>query len=117
MVTWSEYYRFSANDVEAIGVADQANGTHPYVLTVYLKSGNKMSVNYADKKSRKEAMVDLSRQIDFEKRRDTEQMRNSLYLLRDAVNRIDKRQLRIWRQLKTLLGLKVEDELDGQSDD
>ena len=110
MVIWSEYYSFSANDVEAIGVADQSNGTHPYVLTVYLKSGNRMSVKYADKKSRKEAMVDLNRQIDFKKRFDTEQMCNSLYLLRDAVNRIDKRQLRIWKQLKELLGVKVEEE-------
>lgn len=59
-------------------------------------------------------MIDLSRQIDSEKRRDAEKIHNALlYILRDSVNRIDKRQLRIWRQLRDLLGLNVEDENDG----
>ena len=58
-------------------------------------------------------MLDLSRQIDSEKRRDAEKIYNALYILRDTVNRIDKRQLRIWRQLRDLLGLNVEEENDG----
>lgn len=114
MVAWSDYYRLSAEEVEAIRIEDSASNTHPYKLTVYLKSGNILSVNYADKQSRKVAMIDLSRQIDSEKRRDTEKIHNSLYILRDSVNRIDKRQLRIWRQLKALLGVKAEGELDGE---
>lgn len=117
MVAWSEHYRFPAESVEAIGTSDGTSGTHPYMLTVYLNSGRTLSVSYTDKQSRKAAMLDLSRQIDSEKRRDAEKIHNSLYILRDAVNRIDKRQLRIWRQLKALLGVKVEDELDAQSDD
>ena len=114
MVVWSEYYRFPAESVEAIGTSDGTSGTHPYMLTVYLKIGKTLSVSYTDKQIRKAAMLDLSRQIDSEKRRDTEKIQNSLYILRDSVNRIDKRQLRIWRQLKSLLGVKVEDELDGE---
>lgn len=114
MVAWSEHYRFPAESVEAIGTSDGTSGTHPFMLTVYLKSGKTLSVSYADKQSRKVAMLDLSRQIDSEKRRDAEKIHNSLYILRDSVNRIDKRQLRIWRQLKSLLGVKVEDELDGE---
>lgn len=111
MIVWSEYYRFSAEEVEAIGTSDSGIGSHPYMMTVYFKSGNKLSINYADMNSRKEAMIKLVSQIDREKRQDTEKIHHALYLLQDATNRIDKRQLRIWQQLKKLLGVKVE-ELD-----
>lgn len=114
MVVWSEYYRFPADRVEAIWTSDGSTGSHPYTLTVYLNSGKTLSICYTDKQSRKAAMLDLSRQIDREKRSDTEKIHNLLYILRDSVSRIDKRQLRIWRQLKALLDVKVEDESDGE---
>ena len=104
MIVWSEYYRFSAEEVEAIGTSDSGIGTHPFVLTVYFKSGRKMSVSYVDMKHVKAAMLDLTRQIDREKSQDAEKIRTALYLLQDVTNRMDKRQLRIWKQLKTLLG-------------
>ena len=109
MVVWSEYYRFSAEEVESLGITDSGIGSHPFRLTVYFKSGNKLAINYGDMRSRKEAMLDLSRQIDREKMQDTERIHNALYLLQDSTRRIDKRQLRIWKQLKTLLGEKVEE--------
>lgn len=110
MIIWSDYYRLSAEEVEAIGTSESADRTHPYILTVYLKSGNKFSVSYIDKKSRQAAMTDLSRQIDSEKRRDAERIQNALFLLQDCANRIDKRQLRIWRQLHNLMGLQTEED-------
>ena len=110
MIVWSDYYRFSAEEVEAIAISESRIGSHPFMLTVYFKSGNKLSISYADMKSRKEAMLDLSRQIDIEKRQDTEKIHNSLYILNDSINRIDKRQLRIWKQLKALLGGKVDND-------
>lgn len=110
MVVWSDYYRFSAEEVEALGVDDKTSGTHPYTLTVYLKSGRSFSVSYTDKQSRRAAMLDLSRQIDGEKRWDAEKIHNKLFLLQDSVSRIDKRQLRIWRQLRDLLGLQTEED-------
>lgn len=114
MVAWSEHYRFPAESVEAIGTSDGTSGTHPYMLTIYLNSGRTLSVSYTDKQSRKAAMLDLSHQIDSEKRRDAEKIHNALFILRDSVNRIDKRQLRIWRQLHSLLGVTVEDLQDGK---
>ena len=109
MIAWSEYYRFSAEEVEAIGTSNSESGTHPFVLTVYLKSGLKLSVSYVDMKQMKAAMLDLTRQIDREKKNDAEKIHHSLYLLQDVTNRMDKRQLRIWKQLKILLGVKVEE--------
>ena len=110
MVVWSDYYRFSAEDVEALAVTDNTSGTHPYVLTVHFKSGNRLAVNYANKGSRRAEMLDLSRQIDSEKRRDAEKIQNALFLLQGSANRIEKRQLRIWKQLKALLGVQPEEE-------
>ena len=112
MVVWSEYYRFSAEEVESIETSEGNIGSHPFKLTVNFKSGRSLSINYADMASRKSALVDISRQIDSEKRRDYEKIHNALYILKDAVNRIDRRQLRIWRQLKDLLGVAVEGEVD-----
>lgn len=113
MVAWGEYYRFSAEEVEVIGTAETENRTHPFMLTIYFKSGNKISVNYAAEKQRKAAMIDLAWQVDTEKRRDAEKIHIALSLLQGGVNRMEKRQLRIWRQLKELLGLKV----DGEGED
>lgn len=108
MITWSDYYRFAAQEVEAIGTNENTGSSHPYVLTVYLKSGNKFSVSYADEASRRAAMGELVRQIDREKNQIENEIRNKLYLVLDSVNRIDKRQLRIWRQLRNLLGIQME---------
>lgn len=110
MVTWSDYYRFNAQEVEAIGTSEKVSNTHPYALTVFLKSGNKFSVSYADEAARRCAMVDLARQIEREMSKTENEIRNRLYLILDSVNRIDKRQLRIWRQLRDLLDIKAEDE-------
>lgn len=110
MINWSDHYRFSAEEVEAIGTSTGETVTHPFVLTVYFKSGRKLSVSYVDMKSRKTAMLDLSRQIEREKRNDAEKIHHALYLLQDVTNRMDKRQLRIWRQLKALLGVEDQDE-------
>ena len=109
MIAWSEHYRFSAEEVEAIGTSNSGTGTHPFVLTVYLKSGLKLSVSYVDMKHMKATMLDLTRQIDREKKNDAEKIHHALYLLQDVTNRMDKRQLRIWKQLKILLGVNVEE--------
>ena len=110
MVTWSNFYMFSAEEVESIELSESNIDSHPFRLTVCFKSGRNLSVNYGDMASRKAALVDISRQIDAEKRRDYEKIHNALFILKDAVNRIDKRQLRIWKQLKALLGVETEEE-------
>ena len=113
MVVWSEYYRFSAEEVESIYVSDSETGSHPYKITVTFKSGRSLCVSYADMASRKSALNDLTRQIDREKREDFDKIHNALYLLQGLTNRIDKRQLRIYRQLRSLLGIKVAEADDG----
>lgn len=111
MVVFSSYYIFSAEEVECIMLSDSGIGSHPFRLTVRFKSGKDISVNYGSFSERKEAMNDLARKIEREKRFEAEQTSIALNIIKDSINRIDKRQLRIWQQLKALLG--VEGDLNG----
>ena len=104
MVEFDTYYSFAADQVECIS-SENGSDTHPYALSVYLKSGRKLTVNYKTQKDRDNAKRIMVNRIESELRRDREQIFNRLYLIDDTVKRIDKRQLRIWRQLKALLHL------------
>lgn len=68
------------------------------------------SVSYQDSKSRDTARNELVRLVDRVRREDTEKILNQLTLLNYSNERIERRQLRIWRQLKALLGLSMEGE-------
>lgn len=110
MIAWSKYFHFNAEDVEYIEAIDSTSGEYPYRLTVHLKSGNAPSVSYKDSKSRDTARNELVRLVDRVRHEDTEKILNQLTLLKYSNERIERRQLRIWRQLKALLGISMEDE-------
>lgn len=110
MIAFSRYYNFSAEEVECIEATDSdSNKDYPYRLTVHTKSGQAFSVNYKDSKSRDTDKAELVRQIDFQKRQESEKVLPMLYSIKYTVERIDRRELRIWRQLRDLLGIRVEE--------
>lgn len=109
MIAWSKYFHFNAEDVEYIEAIDSTSGEYPYRLTVHLKSGNAPSVSYQDSKSRDTARNEMVRLIDQVRHEDTEKILNQLTLLNYSIRTIDRRQLRIWRQLKVLLGVTVDE--------
>lgn len=106
----------TASDISYVTVGTGGTMDYPYNLTVHLKSGNKVGVNYRDEVSRNRDRAKLVNQIDSELRRDSEQIQYQLNLIRDTARRIDKRQLRIWQQLKALLNLKGEVAPEGNED-
>lgn len=110
MIAWSKYFNFNAEDVEHIEATDLTTGDYRFKLSVHFKSGNQISVNYLDAKSRDSARVSLVGQIDRARREDVEKLLNQLTLLNYSNERIERRQLRIWRQLKALLGISMEEE-------
>lgn len=110
MIAWSKYYNFAAEDVSYLESGTDTGSDYPYRLTVHFKNGKAISVSYQDAKSRDSARADMVRQIERVRREDTEFIMNQLTLLNYAYERIEKRQLRIWRQLKALLGISMEDE-------
>lgn len=109
MISLGSYYNFSAKDVEFVSCEKSNLDGFPFSLAVYLKSGKKISVSYADSKDRDNEKNRIVRQIENERRADFDRIHNSLLLLKYAVERIDRRQLKIWRQLKALLGVSVEE--------
>ena len=114
MISFDSYYRFSAGDVEYIEAVNATPGDHPYRLTVHFKSGKSVSVGYANKKARDSDRDRMVREIERETRHDAERVLNTLFLIKHTAERIDKRQLKIWRQLKALLGVQTEEDTDGQ---
>lgn len=104
-----------ASDISYVTVSTSGMD-YPYNLTVHLKSGNKIGVNYRHEADRNRDRGKLVNQIDSDLRRDSEQIQYQLYLIRDTARRIDKRQLRIWQQLKALLNLKGETAPEGNED-
>ncbi|MCH5352968.1 MAG: hypothetical protein J1E06_05845 [Acutalibacter sp.] len=111
MIHFDKYYSFSAEEVELIETGTNTeNSRFPFVLTVTLKSGRKMSINYTTDKDRETAKRTIEFSIERALHQESDKLYSKLILIESAVNRIDKRQLRIWRQLKALLRLSESEE-------
>lgn len=99
MIALSTYFNFSAEDVEYIEATTDNGKDFPHRLTVHTKSGQAFSVSYKDAKSRDTAKAEIVRQVDYQKRQESEKVLSMLYTIKYTVERIDRRGLRIWRQL------------------
>ena len=111
MVEFSSYYYINEADVVAI-LKSEEEGTYPFNLKVRTRDGNEYSVNYRCKDQRARAAQKIAEQVDRAARANTrtlESIYNKLYLMEDQTRRADKRTLRIWQQLKALLGVEVQE--------
>ena len=109
MINFDNYYRIAEEEIELIEAMNQQSIDYPYVLTVQLKSGKRCSVSYKDSKSRDSMRDNIVIQVENKKLSYAEKIVNRLNIIDYAINRIEKRQLRIWRQLKALLGVSVDE--------
>jgi hypothetical protein len=109
MISLGNYYHFAASEIECVEVST-VKAEYPYRITVYLKSGASRSVNYKNEQNRNSARDNLIRQIEHERKADYERLYNAVSLLSYNVKTINGRQLRIWRQLRDLLGVKITEE-------
>lgn len=108
MIDFEGYYLVSAEQIEYINTDEGAGW---YNLNVHLLAGRVLTVRYRTKMARDEGRQKLHRQIESERRQDAENIQNRLYLIEQAVKGVDKRQYKIWRQLKILLKLGQDDEI------
>ena len=108
MIDFEGYYLVSAEQIEYINTDEGADW---YNLNVHLLAGRVLTVRYRTKMARDEGRKKLHRQIESERRQDAENIQNRLYLIEQAVKGVDKRQYKIWRQLKILLKLGQDDEI------
>lgn len=111
MVEIGKLYSFSAREIECI---EALNTNGKFRLTIHTKSGKSYSVDYVMESARDIAQAGIIRQFDRDVLDVEQRILNRLYLIQTVVERIDKRQPRIWRQLKALLGIKMEDESDDK---
>lgn len=102
---------FAADQIDMIECTDKPDCTeqYPYVLSIKLRNGSRYSVVYSTKLDRNIAARNLARSVENDQRDSYNKILGELYDIRSVVGRLDKRQLRIWQQLKKLLSLQDEE--------
>lgn len=109
MIDFEGRYLVAAEQIESVSARDgNAANAFPYGLFVCLTSGKELGVWYRTEAARKAGLAKLARQIEGERRQNDNAVLGRLYQIEAAINRVDKRTLRIWRQLKGLLHLESE---------
>ena len=111
MIDFEGYYSIAVERVEYISMSSKENGDYPYTLSVHLESERALSVSYRNKDACAAARNKLCQQIEAERRRSSDEIIARLSIIRDGVERVDKRQFRIWKQLKTLLNVEPEEKI------
>ena len=112
MIALGAWYFLRAEEIETV---EKINGTgrYAYSITVMTKSGHKVSVSWEKEDARDRALATLIRDIEWEQRNDYERLYSEVSALRNTVKTIDRRGLRIWRQLRDLLGVQSNTDLEG----
>lgn len=102
----------SAGQVDYVCVGNSGKTDYPFRLTVVLRNERQIYCDFKTQEGLCNERSRIVRQIESEVRRDDEMQKilNRLYLIEGSVKRIDKRQLRVWRQLRKLLNIEEEAE-------
>lgn len=108
MINLNRYFNFAASEIEWIEVKTIAGSEYPYKIIVHLKSGTSASVAYVNESERNKEREILVKQIENERRLNYERLYSSLCSIENDMKTLNRRQLRIWRQLRDLLGIKVD---------
>ena len=105
MINLGGYYSVDAEKVDYVAIKNGGSNA-PYGLFLVLSSGQEIGVWYQAEDARQRARETLVRQLEIEKGRKA-QLENRLILIWNGIDRLEKRQLRIYRQLRKLLGTEV----------
>ncbi len=109
MIQFEEYYCFPADQVVCVKATEGSDG---YLLTVFLKNGTNVGVTYKVKKQRDDAKTSLVIRIERELAREEsrlETLSENAYLLKRSLDRLDKRQQKIFKMLNSVLKQKQEE--------
>ncbi len=109
MVKFSSYHYINPKEVESVSVC-KTESEYPYDLKVRMKSGKELVVSYIQICDRDRARDNLIIDIQRALREEQVSMSNVLTRIENELHIIDKRQLRVWRQLKQLLGISIEED-------
>lgn len=110
LIPIGRYYYVIASEVVCIereSLPAQSD-PYPYMLTVCLSNGKNLSIKYKIEKERDAEVEKIARLINFALNRNEEKILCEMVNLKGAIKTIDKRQLKIWSQLKRLLNIEGE---------
>lgn len=112
MIKFGNYYYIQENDIVAIELGKNVDSKdYPFRLVVRTRNDYRYTLSYRTEDAASHAAADMARQVECATRdRDMEQIFNKLWMMKSDLSKLDKRQLKIWRQLKELLGLKDKEE-------
>ena len=105
MINLGGYYSVDAEKVDYVAIKNGGSDA-PYGLFLVLSNGNELGVWYQTEDARQRARETLVRQLVIEKSR-KDQPEKHLISIWNSIDRLEKRQLRIYRQLRKLLGVEV----------
>lgn len=108
MIDFEGFYSVDAEQVEFISMRN-GTGETPYGLFLTLRSGKELGIWYRTELSRKQGKERIVREVECDRRRKELDIQGQLATNMRVVERTEKRQLRIWRQLKELLGVEPEE--------
>lgn len=111
MIEFDRHYYINETDVVGILKLEEA-GEYPFHLKVRTRDGKEYGVCYQGKAERDREAKKIAQQVErsaYDRDRTLESIYNRLYLMDDRLRRVDKRGLRIWQQLKALLGVEVQE--------
>ena len=117
MINFDKYYYFPAKEVEHISIGENSGlDAYPFWLTVYLRSGRSLGVNYKTEAARDKAKISLVARIDNELIGTDGGSNTQLKICAIAENlqRMEKRQLRIARMVKRLQVAAEDETTDGE---
>lgn len=115
MIQFNGFY-FQASEVESVEARPCSTGDgYKAQLTVNMKSGKSYGLRYKDEAERNRVQKWLVADIDRELGKERERTDWYLGQLWDNVRRMDKRQLKIWRQLRDLL--KLSEDAESETED
>ena len=109
MVRFDEDHYFDANEIAYVRKKNDLSEKYLYQIFVGMKNGKEYGVSYLNEKDRDDEHCRLIYDIERERRQPTENLRWEIKAIKNALGTMDKRQKRIWRQLKDLLNLKEEE--------
>ena len=110
MIEFGSDSGITESEIVCIRAEQSEREDYPYRLIARTKDGQEHGIDYKEKKDRDTERRRVVAEIELKKnRKRTEDVKLELLQLKNGIERLERRQKRIWRQLKDLLDEKVEE--------
>lgn len=109
MIEFGSDSAIAESEIVCIRAEQSGREDYPYRLVARIKNGQEYGVDYKEKKDRDTERRRVVAEIELKNRKSKEATEVKLLQPKNGIERLERRPKRIWRQLKDLLGVKVEE--------